>query len=218
MKAFQYLCQKNRTGLMEPAKKNGSAKNVTQEINAFPNPFIRIRPALGPAMTGFLFLLLAFAPPSQFHREYNIKAQYLYNFTQFVDWPPAAFPSPGSPFVIGIIGEDPFRSAIDHVVAGEKAKGHPIIVQRYASVNDIKNCNILFINRSDSAEVNEILSSLPAKNILTVSDLPNFATMGGIIRFYKEKSKVRLEINLPASKIADLNISSKLLQVAKIVR
>jgi hypothetical protein len=208
MKMFQYLCQKNRTDLQG-----------TRQVRTWrPKELMKIQPTFKLATTSFLFLFLAFAPPAQLHREYNIKAQYLYNFSQFVEWPPQAFTSPGSPFVIGIVGEDPFGSAIDNVVAGEKAKGHPIVVQRYAGANDIKNCNILFINHSDTAVVGEILSALRAKNVLTVSDLPDFATMGGIIRFYKEKSKVKVEINLPASRIADLNISSKLLQVAKIVR
>ena len=218
MKVFQYLVQKGRNYIDGGGNFIVSVSSSMQNRKGITIPPIKATRTVNLALTGFLFVFLSFASPSQMGREYNLKAKYLYNFTQFVEWPPEAFTSPGAPFVIGILGEDPFQSTIDDVVAGEKAKGHPIVVQRYAAVNEVKNCNILFINLSDTTRVSEILSALPSKNILTVSDLPNFATMGGIIGFYKEKGKIKLEINLPAAKNADINISSKLLQVAKIVR
>ncbi|MCW3110007.1 MAG: YfiR family protein, partial [Segetibacter sp.] len=155
---------------------------------------------------------------AQTSREYNIKAVFLYNFTQFVEWPSNTFPGPDAPFIIGILGDDPFHSSIDEAVANEKAKGHPIIVQRYRNVKDINNCHILFISNTESGKLREILAALASKNILTVSDIPDFATTGGIIRFITKENKIKLQINLPASKDADLNISSKLLQVAEIVR
>ena len=170
------------------------------------------------ALAVLLLLFISFQLPAQTSREYNIKAVFLYNFTQFIDWPPDAFRNPDAPFVIGILGNDPFRSAIDEAVAGEKVKSHSIVVQRYQNVKDIKNCNILFISNTEGGKLREIFSALPTKNILTVSDIPDFATTGGIIRFMTKENKIKLQINLPASKVADLNISSRLLQVAEIVR
>ncbi|HSU52293.1 MAG TPA: YfiR family protein [Segetibacter sp.] len=163
-------------------------------------------------------LILSFQLQAQSSREYNIKAVFLYNFTQFVDWPPSAFSNAESPFIIGILGEDPFHAALDEAVVGEKVKDHPIIVQRYHDVKDITTCHILFINLKEESKMKETLSILSGKNILTVSDMPDFAAIGGIVRFASEKNKIRLQINLPASKHADLTISSKLLQVADIVR
>ncbi|MDQ6815449.1 MAG: YfiR family protein, partial [Bacteroidota bacterium] len=149
---------------------------------------------------------------------YNIKARFIYNFTQFVEWPAATFSSAEAPFIIGILGEDPFGSALDDLVSGEKVKDHPIIIQRYQNVKDIKSCHILFINNKEGGKLKEIFASLPNRNILTVSDIPDFAAIGGIIYFVTKKNKIKLQINLPASKVADLTISSKLLQVAEIVR
>src|SRR2546430_3260611 len=51
-------------------------------------------------------LLGAAAPVS----EYQLKAVFLFNFAQFVEWPPAALPGDSAPFVIGVLGKDPFRS------------------------------------------------------------------------------------------------------------
>jgi hypothetical protein len=53
---------------------------------------------------------------------YKIKAAFLFNFTQFIDWPAATFPVADSPFVIGVLGEDPFGPYLDETVAGEKKR------------------------------------------------------------------------------------------------
>jgi len=150
-------------------------------------------------------------------REYNIKAAFLYNFTQFIEWPANAFTNADAPFVIGILGEDPFGSYIDETVANEKLKGHPVIVQRYSRLRDIRNCNMLFISNSMTSRLQEILAVLDNKSVLTVSDIPNFARNGGMICFVTKENKIKLQINPSAAKDADLNISSKLLRVADIV-
>ena len=160
------------------------------------------------------FSLCSFAQTSS--REYNIKAAFLYNFTQFVEWPAKAFAGSEAPFVIGILGEDPFQSVIDETVAKEKVNGHPIVVRRYKEVQEVKNCHILYISMKEALKVTEILSAIP-EYVLTVSDIPNFARTGGMVHFINQSNKIRLQINSAAVKAADLNISSKLLRVAEIV-
>ena len=147
--------------------------------------------------------------------EYQVKAVFLYNFTQFIDWPASAFETPDEPFVIGVIGEDPFGQYLDEAVSGEKIGSHPIQVKRFTSIKNVANCHILYINSSNQEWVGDILSIVAQKNILTVSDAPLFNKWGGIIRFYTEDNKIRLQINIAGSKAAQLNISSKLLSVAK---
>jgi hypothetical protein len=148
-------------------------------------------------------------------KEYQVKAVFLFNFSQFVNWPPAAFSSSNAPFIIGIVGHDPFGSYINETVAGEKMMGHPIKVLRCENKEDIKECHILFIAHDQSIE--DIVSSLDNRSILTVSDEADFTRHGGMIRFFTENNKIRLEINISAVKAAKLNISSKLLRVAQIV-
>lgn len=149
--------------------------------------------------------------------EYQVKAAFLYNFIRFIDWPPDAFSSPEAPFVIGILGNDPFGRYIDEIVKGEKAGNHPIVVQRYRNIKDIVHCHILFINTGEAIHLKEILSFTDRRSILTVSDSGNFTASGGIIGFFKEENKVRLQINIASARNAQLDISSKLLSLARIV-
>jgi hypothetical protein len=148
-------------------------------------------------------------------QEYQVKAVFLYNFTQFIDWPQTAFKNAEDPFVIGIMGNDPFGPYLEETVEGEKIGTHPIIVKHCRDIRSAAGCHMLYINSNDREWVRNILSALEEKNILTVSDAPFFTDMGGIIRFYTEDNKIRLQINISRSKSAQLNISSKLLSVAK---
>ena len=150
--------------------------------------------------------------------EYQVKAVFLFNFAQFVDWPADVFPDSATPLVIGILGNDPFGEVLDLTVRDERLRGRPFQVQRYRSVDEIKNCHILFISRSEGARPEVILAGLKQRAILTVSDADRFAERGGMIRFVTDRSRIRLQLNLEAAQAAHLTISSKLLRVAEIVR
>ena len=157
------------------------------------------------------------AAESAASKEYQLKAVFLFNFAQFVEWPSKAFPEAGSHLVIGVLGEDPFGACLDETVRGEKVNNRPLAVQRYRRVEEIGNCHVLFIAGSEADRLEQILTSLKGRNLLTVGDVEGFANRGVMIRFATEKNKTRLKINLEAAKAANLTISSKLLKPAEIV-
>lgn len=149
-------------------------------------------------------------------REYQLKAIFLFNFTHYVEWPADTFEQEDSPFVIGILGPNPFGPLMETTVAGEKVKGHPVVIQHYSNVSEIKNCHILFINIAEDKKRDDVIALLKGRTILTVSDAANFSRGGGMIRFFTLYNKIKFEINPDASKSADLVISSKLLRLADI--
>jgi hypothetical protein len=150
-------------------------------------------------------------------KEYQVKAVFLYNFAQFVEWPAAAFDDAHSPIVIGILGDNPFGSYLDETVRGEMVDARPLQVQRYRKVDQIKRCHILFISRSEAANLREILTALKDRNILSVSEADDFVQRGGTIRLATAQSRVRLTINTSAASAAMLTISSQLLRSAELV-
>ena len=149
--------------------------------------------------------------------EYQIKAVFLFNFAQFVEWPPQTFPETQTPLIIGILGEDPFGAALDETVRGEIVNNRYVVVERYRSVEEIKTCHLLFISRTEAGRLQQIFASLKGRSILTVGEAEGFARLGVMIRFVTVKNKIRLKINLDAAKAANLTISSKLLRPAEIV-
>jgi hypothetical protein len=153
------------------------------------------------------------APPT----EYQVKAVFLFNFSQFVDWPAAAFADGRSPLVIGVLGDDPFGTTLDEIVRGATVNGRPLAVRRYKSVDQVDACHILFIDRSQTEQLDTVVAALKERTVLTVGDFEGFTRRGGIIRFVTVGNKIRLRVNLAAAQQANLTISSKLLRPAQIV-
>lgn len=161
---------------------------------------------------------LFFSAQTSTTREYQIKAAFLFNFTQFVEWPAGSFPTIQSRAVIGILGANPFGNYLEETIAGESINKHPLVIQHFNSVDDITNCQVLFINIQDKDQLQTIIEKLKGKNILTISDANGFSKLGGMIRLYTKNDKINIQVNLEAAKAEDLIISSKLLKLAEIVK
>jgi len=148
--------------------------------------------------------------------EYEVKAGFLFNFITFTEWPAKAFSTTGSPYVIGVLGEDPFGLALDHVLKGAHIKSRPLVVRRFTRLEDMHRVHILFLCGSETHRLPEILRSLQRQPVLTVSDIPGFAEAGGAIEFISG-TQIKLLINPATLNDAKLAVSSKLLQLAQLV-
>ena len=84
-------------------------------------------------------------------------------------------------------------------------------------MDEVKKCQILFINISNKEQLDQVFKSLEGRSILTVGDSRNFIRQGGMVRFFTENDKIKFQINAEAAKAAGLTISSKLLRLAEIV-
>lgn len=158
----------------------------------------------------------ATVPPAA-SAEYQLKAVFLFNFAQFVEWPAQAFPAPDTPLVIGVLGDDPFGPYLDELVKGEKIGRHLLVVRRYHRVEELTGCHIVFICRSEARDIDRIVARLKGQSLLTVSDADAFTRQGGMVRFAMENGKIRLRINVEAARACALTISSKILRSGTIV-
>jgi hypothetical protein len=149
--------------------------------------------------------------------EYQVKALFLFNFTQFVEWPPTSLPTQGDPFLICILGEDPFGSYLDDAIRGGEISGHPLLLKRYVTADNVGGCHVLFVSRSGLDRLDDIMSKLKGRSTLTVGETPGFMKSGGMIRFLTINNKIRLHINPGAARAVELNISSKLLRHSEVV-
>lgn len=152
---------------------------------------------------------------AQAFNEYQIKAAFLFNFAQFVDWSRASMN--GGEFVIGVLGDDPFKNSLDDTVRGESIDARPFVIKRYRSVRDAIDCQILFVSGSEARQLPNILDALRNRSMLTVSDADDFARRGGMVQFITENKRIKFMINVDAVRAANLTISSKLLRPAIIV-
>ena len=147
-------------------------------------------------------------------KEYAIKAAFIYNFAKFVEWPAESM-NKSEPFIVCILGENPFGSSLE-ILQGKKVKGKNIIIKKAKRAEDMSQCHIVFVG-SSVQNLAEILAHVKRHKALTVGDTAGFARQGGVINFVVKDEMVRFEINLDAATQAGLKISSKLLKLASIV-
>lgn len=165
---------------------------------------------------------------SSLSREYKIKAAFLYNFIQFVDWPEDKNGDSNDPIIIGIIGKDPFGDAFKPITS-KRIKGRKSLINRFESMEklkkngeqgnseleSLKKCHLLFICSSEKDNLTDIIKYVGGYGVLTVGEISNMLESGGMINFLVEENKVCFEINLVAARQNKLKIRSQLLRLAK---
>ncbi len=171
--------------------------------------------ALG--IAGLLLLGALPGQPTNSALEARVKSAYIYNFLKFIDWPSSSLGSENDPILICVIGKDAMASILTELESF-RVKGRPLRV-KYAVLDKspLPSCQVLFLSSSEQRQFKLVLEKLQGRNVLTISDIPGFARQGGVIGFVNETGKVKIEINLAAAQQANLKISAKLLEVARII-
>jgi hypothetical protein len=180
---------------------------------------------LGGALAFWMLFTLSTAPLAAqaptgavINREYAIKAAFLYQFLNYVEWPADAFAEDTGPFIIGVHGTNPFGSVLNQIAKDKKVAGRPIQVRNVSSASEATKCHILFMPKSLSKPIQDsVLQAARGSHVLTVGESDDFIDRGGAAQFVLEGNKVRFVFNKEVIAKNNLKVSSKLLALAKIV-
>ena len=148
---------------------------------------------------------------------HQVQAAFLLNFAKFVTWPDEALERGGNSLIIGVLGEDPFGTVLDDTIRDKTIMGKKLAIKRFVRIQDAKNSHILFLSSSEESQLPQIMKALEQANVLTVSDMEQFAERGGMVAFTVEDQKVRFNVNAEAVERAGLKMGSQLLKLARIV-
>ncbi len=197
-----------------PAKSPASARGGTRSGTSVAKRRRAVSWRLGLAVLTNL-LLLGSVWAAEFD-EYAVKAAYLYNFAKFVEWPPEAFASDDAPLLICIAGANPFGDALA-VLSDKRVERHPVEVRHLPTMTGLDRCHVVFIGRAEQGRLKTVLAKVARLPVLTVSDIDDFARMGGMIGLVEADQRIRFDINLTTARQANLKLSSQLLKLAFIV-
>lgn len=165
-------------------------------------------------------ITLIFSPDSALRadtaQEYRVKAAFLLNFTRFVEWPIDAVES-GLPFVIGVLGRNPFGTELERVVETRTVAGRPIVVRTLSSPHDIEGIDLLFVAETEERRLGGAADALRRAGLLTVGETDHFLAAGGAIGFHLVDGRVRFAINLDAAERNGLRVSAQLQKLATVV-
>ena len=170
-------------------------------------------------IAGMILALAAAALAGPAHAqvsETDVKAAFLPRFARYVSWPTFMRPQPGQPFVLCVMGSDPFGNALDKAAASQSVDGHRIIVRRVGSAES-GGCHVAFVQGGKAQATGQMLGALDGRPVLTVTHAQG-GSQRGIIHFTLVGGRVRFFIDEKAAAERGLAINSRLLALAVGVR
>jgi hypothetical protein len=174
--------------------------------------------AIGVCLTGWPHAAAQDLKRGVVSREYKIKAAFLYNFGRYVHWPSEAFRDARAPFVIGLAGPSPVAVSLQRIAKTKRIGGRPIEIRRIRDVEALGGQHVVFFPAAVQPETEvKMLRRLSGRPVLLVGEQEGFLDRGGMINLVIEENRVRVDVALKRARQGKLVISSKLLQVARIV-
>jgi hypothetical protein len=175
----------------------------------------RCRLAVYLASCALLATSAIMAAPEGSPQEGEVKAAILFNLIKFIEWPDSSMAGPRAPLTLLVIGRDSVSTALD-AFDGVSVAGRRLSVRHAGSLGNPREIQALYLARSESPRIGDVLKATSARPILTAADVAGFAHDGGIFNFGRKGDSVSLEINTDSARSSGLRISSKVLGLATI--
>jgi hypothetical protein len=147
----------------------------------------------------------------------DLKAAFLLNFVRFTEWPADAFGN-GDRLVVCLMDDTGVAAAFQHLARGRTAGKREVEPRSIQKNGDFSACHVAYVSGLDDKRSEELVSTLKDSPVLTMSDDARFAERGGIANFFVENETMGFAVNMTALQRARLQISAKLLTLARIVR
>jgi hypothetical protein len=150
--------------------------------------------------------------------EYQMKALFLYNFANFVDWPNGAFKSRSEKITMCLYGDVPFGEFLD-AVDGTLIGDRELTLRRTTEFSDIKNgCHILFVGEDQKVRLPTFWDEIKYIYVLSIGEEQGFAERGGIVNIMRTTDQVQFEINVSNAIKNGLFIGSDILSLARDIK
>lgn len=155
------------------------------------------------------------APQDGSVSDYHAKATILLNLFRFTEWPSDSFPSPAAPWVVCIVGADPFGASLAAVFDLREVHQRRFRIDRMGEGDSTAGCHVAFITSADEGRLAAVVGRTNGRPTLTVSDAPSFVNAGGMVMLFNEGGRVRFSINEPAVRASGLRMSALLLSLSR---
>jgi hypothetical protein len=155
---------------------------------------------------------LSFGQEDDVPQEYLVKAKYLLNIPLYTEMP--AQMKNGGTYTICLIGDTPLENILMSS-KGRLIKNRPLVVRRVDDISQVDSCQMLFIASSERHRIQGLLSEANRRSVLTISDMRDFARLGGMINLLTVDNRITFDLNRSAASKASISFSSHLLKLAR---
>ncbi|WP_225000267.1 YfiR family protein [Cesiribacter sp. SM1] len=143
--------------------------------------------------------------------DYKFHTVFIYNFTKYIKWPDN---TQGNSFVIGVLGKSGITTPLKEMAASKTVNGKPIEVVVYNSIDEIKDCHMIFLPSGQSKELAAMRTKLANSPTLIISEKSGLAEQGSAINFILNDGRWKFEVNQATTDMHGLKISQELLKFA----
>jgi hypothetical protein len=162
-----------------------------------------------------VIVLLMIMPVSQAtaQSDFRVQSIFLYNFTRLVAWP-ADYQS--GDFIVAVFGNSPIWSEVVEMASTKMAGNQNIVARNFNNADEITKCHILYVPSNQNRRLEEIVSTLKAKNIkaLIVTDSRNAVRSGSVINFTIVDNRQRFELSPTNAASMGLTLGSEISRLA----
>ncbi|MFC2151254.1 YfiR family protein [Bacteroidota bacterium] len=160
----------------------------------------------------FTFLLIAtFISNSNGQSEIiRAKANFIYNFTKFFDWPQT---EKSGDFIIGVFGSKELATELEKLTNGKKNVTQNIVVEYFSTYNQISKCHVIFIDGYNASRISNIHEKTGV-HCLIISDSYTAIQSGAIIQFVRESERLKYEFSKENALKHGLKFHSKVSEMA----
>ncbi|MBD9392760.1 YfiR family protein [Acidovorax sp. ACV01] len=149
--------------------------------------------------------------------ELDLKAAYIFNFIQFIEWPDSDMAA-GNELSICVSPFSPLKRPLTALEGKPTAKGRTVRI-KLLELAGIRHCRMLILQNADVEQALRMLRTLPPSHgVLTIADELTFVNPEIVIALAQQEGRIVFGISPDAAAKAGLTISSRLLRLAKVNR
>ncbi|MFN7985695.1 MAG: YfiR family protein [Vicinamibacterales bacterium] len=149
--------------------------------------------------------------------EYAVKASFIFNVANFVEWPASAFPSSSAPLKVAVVAAHPvpdFAAALQ----GKAIRGHAVVVEQYTNAERIEGSHVIFVTSDAVSQVRAMLKTADGHPVLTMVEEDAETPGAAVVSMGIVQAKLAFSVNLDAADAAGLQMNPNLLKLAKAVQ
>jgi len=148
--------------------------------------------------------------------ESELKAAIVFNLLLFIDWPPGREPSQSNPLALCVRSGSPLQAPLERL-SGRTVRNGRFAVQVLGPATAALGCHALFVDgdESERAWMARVAGTARAVVIADDTTQQNDATA---VQLRRLERKLGFDINMSALRGAGVQVSSKLLRLARVIQ
>lgn len=140
---------------------------------------------------------------------YPTYSMFIYNFIKYTEWPVEI-----QEMTIGVLNNEMAAESLDKMAkAKSKPGGMQIKVKNFANVEDLDNCQVIFIPTTSNSKCQKVGDRYKGKSVLIITEEPDMLSKGSSISFKIVEGKPRFQINKDLLKSSGLKMSSSIVNL-----